>query len=96
MAKTGTLKIIIDDKGLHPQLGMLKLGWNYPDNVLNKILWVTTPDSFLSEEKAQAIGFACGYLEFMEAYEYETPEDAWEEWCRENDLIHEIGNNPYT
>lgn len=78
----------------HHQLEALKLMWDLPEDILNKILWVNTPYS--SEDKDLAIGLACQYLNFMEGVDYPySPSHAWEEWCISNKIEHEIENNPY-
>ena len=78
----------------HPQLKGLQVLWNFNDEILNKVLWVNTPDGN-GIEKATAIGEAASYLEYLDGSDYSKPEDAWEEWCLDNDLVHEINNNPY-
>ncbi len=35
------------------------------------------------------------YLSDMDAYDFETPEDAWKHWCEEYDMEHEIDANPF-
>lgn len=78
----------------HPQLSMLKAMWNYPDEVLNKVLWANTPND--PDERQRAIGDAQHYLDFMESVvETDKPEDAWEQFCIIYKIEHEIENNPY-
>ena len=78
----------------HPQLEALKLLWNFPEEVLNKVLWANTSDD--NEDKELAIGLASQYLEFMDAIcGVEDPKDAWEEWCEIHYIEHEINSNPY-
>ena len=84
---------ITDKQGNHPQLAGLKTLWSFPDEILNKVLWVNTTSW---EDKETAIGYANEYLDFMDAIVgVELPEDAWEEWCILNRIDHEIDNNPY-
>lgn len=82
----------------HPQLNGLKALWKFPDAYLNQMLWIYTPsspDCIGWDEKAGAIGAACEYIEFMEGYEYDDPEEAWEQYCYLYNIEHEITNNPF-
>ena len=82
-------------KDKHPQLEGLKALWNYPEEILNKVLWANTNGNEASQRE-QSIGYASEYLDFMDAsVGVDLPEDAWEEWCISNDIEHEIENNPY-
>lgn len=84
------------NKENHPQLAGLKALWNLPDETLNKILWANTVDSNIELEKPLAIGLACQYIEYMEEFEgTSNPAEAWESWCIQRNIEHEIENNPY-
>lgn len=73
----------------HHQLEGLKALWNYPEEMLNKVLWAQGNDE-------TAIGFASEYIDYMEAVcDTDNPVDAWESWCIRNNMEREIENNPY-
>jgi len=79
----------------HPQLEGLKELWNYPEEMLNRVLWANDNGDGAGERE-HTIGYASEYIDYMEAVaEVDLPEDAWEEWCMRNDIEHEIDNNPY-
>ena len=76
----------------HPNLQALISLWDIDKEVLNKILWV----NHVKYDRSNDIGRANEYLEFMEEIvETTNPANAWEEWCLNNDIEHEISNNPY-
>jgi len=78
----------------HSQLEALKVLWNYPEDVLNKILWVNTSEDH--EGKELAVGLASEYIDFMDAVvETDNPAEAWNYWCLINKIEHESSNNPY-
>lgn len=82
----------INTKGNHPNLAGLKALWNIPEETLNKILWANHDWN----SKGEDIGRANKYIEFMDAIiETSNPAEAWEQWCIENKIEHEIENNPY-
>ena len=75
----------------HPQLEGLKALWNYPEEILNRVLWANDNNGDL-----KAIGYADEYIDYMEAIcDTNKPEEAWESWCISNNIEHEIDNNPY-
>lgn len=79
----------------HPQLEGLKAVWKYPEEMLNKILWVNS-DDIEAGKRELAIGHASKYIDYMEAVcGTDNPAEAWEDWCISNDMEHEINNNPY-
>lgn len=57
--------------------------------MLNDILWENTNKNI----KHEVIGLANEYIEYMTSI-VETDE-AWEDWCKDNFIEHEIVNNPY-
>ena len=83
-----------NDKGDHPQLAGLQALWNYPDDVLNAVLWANTEDD--NDERELAIGYASQYINYMESVVgTDNPAEAWYDWCIHNNIEHEADNNPY-
>lgn len=77
----------------HPQLKRLKDMWNIREDILNKILWVSTNNH--PELKESAIGMACEYIDFMSGCETSDPAEAWSTWCIVNKIEEQLDNNPY-
>lgn len=76
----------------HPHLKVLKSMWNLPNEMLNDILWENTNKNI----KHEVIGLANEYIEYMTSIvETDNPSEAWEDWCKDNFIEHEIVNNPY-
>ena len=63
----------------------LKQDWNMDDEILMRVLLAHGGSYDTSTE----------YLADMEGFGYETPEDAWEDWCDHYNISHEIENNPF-
>lgn len=78
-------------KPAHPQLEALKALWNLSEEILNNILWANTHEG----QEEQSIGLANDYIDYMDSQVIYEPIDAWELWCIDNSIEHEISNNPY-
>lgn len=74
----------------HPLLAGLVALWNYPEEMLNSVLW-----AFEDGDK-KTIGYADEYVDYMEAVcNTNNPAEAWGRWCVSKYIEHEIDNNPF-
>lgn len=74
----------------HHYLPALKTIWNYPDEVLNKVLWAF--DAEFPEDAGQNLGMVEDYLRYMDGQETDDPQLVWEDWCKYYDIEEE---NPF-
>jgi hypothetical protein len=59
--------------------------WGFDEEIICRVV-LAMSGSFDEAEK---------YLSDMDAFEFEKPEDAWEQWCEAYDIEHEIDSNPF-
>lgn len=67
------------------KLKCLREGWSFPKSVVDAVYY-QFDESFDSSDE---------YLSLMDGLEVDTPKEAWEDYCKNNDIEHEINNNPF-
>lgn len=69
-------------KDRHPRFAALDALWVFPEEVINQVMWYFTYDE--DEPDGCSLDWANKYLEHMDGQGYETPAEAWPEWCDDN------------
>jgi len=81
----------------HQYLPALKAIWNYPEELLNRILWQLEINRISAwsdnHEKSMILGLANSLIDYMDGQEIKDPKDAWKDWASQNEIY--IEENPF-